>query len=110
MPAPVAAARTVPILTGMDEVASPGGRAVGAGASARVDESTGRSQRGSRRVFIGLVLVSIALLGLVIWPLAQGLFLAAVLASVLQGLHGRLTRLLRGRSNLAAGIICASVV
>ncbi|NTX15100.1 AI-2E family transporter [Myxococcus sp. CA056] len=68
------------------------------------------SEQTARRVFTGLILLSIVLLALVIQPFAKGIFLAAVLAGAFYGLHSRLTRKLRGRKNISAGLICTMVV
>ncbi|QSQ17780.1 AI-2E family transporter [Myxococcus landrumensis] len=68
------------------------------------------SEQTSRRVFTGLILLSILLLALVIQPLAKAFFLAAILAGALYGLHSRLTRRLRGRKNISAGLICTAVI
>src|SRR5262249_19151783 len=63
----------------------------------------------ARRVFIGLVLVSVALLALVATPFASALFLAAVLAGALYPLHLRLTRMLRGRHGLSSRLLVVGV-
>src|SRR4051812_35467599 len=63
----------------------------------------------ARRVFIGLVLVSVALLALVVSPFATALFLAAVLAGALYPLQLRLTRLVRGRAGLSSGLLVVGV-
>jgi predicted PurR-regulated permease PerM len=63
----------------------------------------------ARRVFIGMVLVSVVLLALVVKPFASALFLAAVLAGALYPLHLRLTRLLRGRASLSSGLLVLGV-
>jgi predicted PurR-regulated permease PerM len=68
------------------------------------------SELTARRVFAGLILLSIVLLGIIVEPFAKGFFLAAVLAGALYGLHKRFTRLVRGRANLSAGIICFGVI
>jgi predicted PurR-regulated permease PerM len=68
------------------------------------------TQQGSRRVFIGLVAVSIALVLLVISPFFEALFLAAVLAGAFHGLHTWLTRHLKGKKGLAAGLITLGFV
>lgn len=67
------------------------------------------SERTSRRVFTGLVLLAMLLLALVIRPFAEALFLAAVLAGVLNPLHRRFSRRLRGRRNAAAGVLVLGV-
>jgi predicted PurR-regulated permease PerM len=64
----------------------------------------------ARRVFAGLILLSIVLLALLIHPFAKGMFLAAVLAGALYGTHKRMTRAFRGRANLSAGLICFGVI
>jgi predicted PurR-regulated permease PerM len=68
------------------------------------------SEQVARRVFTGLIILSIVLLALVVQPFAKGFFLAAVLAGALYGSHKRLTRWFRGRSNASAGLICFLVV
>jgi predicted PurR-regulated permease PerM len=68
------------------------------------------SDQVARRVFTGLIILSIILLALVVEPFAKGFFLAAVLAGALYGTHRRLTRLFRGRANLSAGLLCLGVV
>ncbi|WP_164002134.1 AI-2E family transporter [Pyxidicoccus caerfyrddinensis] len=68
------------------------------------------SELTARRVFTGLILLSIFLLALVIRPFAEAFFLAAVLAATFYGLHKRLTRRLRGRNALSAGILCTAIV
>jgi len=64
----------------------------------------------ARRVFTGLIVFSILLLALVVRPFAKGFFLAAVLAGALYGTHKKLTRVLRGRAQLSAGLICFGVI
>ena len=64
----------------------------------------------ARRVFVGLIVLSIFLLALVVQPFAKAFFLAAVLAGALYGLHKKLTKGLRGRANLSAGLLCFGVV
>jgi predicted PurR-regulated permease PerM len=66
--------------------------------------------QGARRVFIGLILLSIALVLLVISPFFEAFFLAAVLAGAFHGLQRWLTRRLRGKSGLAAGLICLGII
>jgi predicted PurR-regulated permease PerM len=68
------------------------------------------SEVTARRVFTGLILLSIVLLAFVIRPFAEAFFLAAVLAATFYGLHKRLTRRLRGRSQISAGILCTATV
>jgi predicted PurR-regulated permease PerM len=64
----------------------------------------------ARRVFIGLILLSIALVLLVISPFFEAFFLAAVLAGAFHGMQKWLTRRLRGRSGLSAGLICLGII
>ncbi|WP_224249614.1 AI-2E family transporter [Hyalangium gracile] len=66
--------------------------------------------QGSRRVFIGLILLSIVLVLLVISPFFEAFFLAAVLAGAFFGMQTWLTKRLWGRSGLAAGIISLGIV
>lgn len=66
--------------------------------------------QGARRVFVGLILLSIVLVALIISPFFEALFLAAVLAGAFQGLQKWLTRRLKGKSGLASGIICLGIV
>ena len=64
----------------------------------------------ARRFLFALLIGSLALVGYVAWPLATALLLAAVLAVVLAPLQRRLTRWLRGRRGLAAGILVLAVL
>lgn len=64
----------------------------------------------ARRVFTGLIFLSLLLLALVVQPFAKGFFLAAVLAGTLYGTHKKLTRAFRGRANLSAGLLCFGVI
>ncbi len=66
--------------------------------------------QGARRVLIGLIVLSIALVLLVISPFFEAFFLAAVLAGAFQGIQRWLTRHLRGKSGLAAGILTLGTV
>ncbi len=68
------------------------------------------TEKGARRVFTGLIVLSIVLLALLIQPFAKAFFLAAVLGGAFHGLHKRMTRNLRGRDNLAAGLLCFMVI
>jgi len=68
------------------------------------------SEKSARRVFTALIVLSIVLLALVVRPFAEAFFLAAVLAGALHGIHKRFTRNLRGRDNLAAGLLCFLVM
>ncbi|HEX8706388.1 MAG TPA: AI-2E family transporter, partial [Myxococcaceae bacterium] len=68
------------------------------------------SDQVARRVFTGLIILSIVLLALVVEPFAKGFFLAAVLAGALYSTHKRLTRAFRGRAQLSAGLLCLGVI
>jgi predicted PurR-regulated permease PerM len=68
------------------------------------------SELTARRVFTGLILLSIVLMAFVIRPFAEAFFLAAVLAATFYGLHKRLTRRLRGRAHVSAGLLTTGVV
>ncbi|RKH42921.1 AI-2E family transporter [Corallococcus llansteffanensis] len=68
------------------------------------------SDQVARRVFVGLILLSILLLCLVIRPFGEALFLAAVLAGTFHGLHKRLRKRLRGHGSVSAGIIVTGTV
>jgi predicted PurR-regulated permease PerM len=68
------------------------------------------TEQGARRVFVGLILLSIGLLALLVSPFAKAFFLAAVLAGAFSSLQRWLTRRFRGRRGLAAGLICLGIV
>lgn len=68
------------------------------------------TEKTARRVFTGLIVLSIILLALVIEPFAKAFFLAAVLAGALYPLHKRLTHRLRGKSNVSAGLLVLGIV
>ncbi|WNG24701.1 AI-2E family transporter [Cystobacter fuscus] len=68
------------------------------------------TEQGARRVFIGLILLSIALVGLIARPFFEAFFLAAVLAGAFNGLQNWLTRRFRGRRGLAAGVIVVGII
>jgi predicted PurR-regulated permease PerM len=68
------------------------------------------TEQGARRVLIGLILVSIALVLLVISPFFEAFFLAAVLAGAFQGMQKWMTRRFRGRRGLAAGLLCVGTI
>ncbi|GHG70276.1 AI-2E family transporter [Comamonas sp. JC664] len=68
------------------------------------------TEQTARRVFTGLIILSIILLALVVRPFAKAFFLAAVLAGTFYGIYSSLSRKLRGRSSLAAGLIVSGVV
>lgn len=64
----------------------------------------------ARRFLFIVLLGSLVLVGLVVWPLAYALLLAGVLAAVLSPLQKRLARRLGARRKLAAGILVFSVL
>lgn len=64
----------------------------------------------ARRFLFALLIASLLLVGYVAWPLATALLLAAVLAVVLAPVQMRLSRWLRGRRGIAAGILVLAVL
>jgi predicted PurR-regulated permease PerM len=68
------------------------------------------SKEGARRIFLALILVALGLAFAVVLPFGAGLVFAMVLAGACYPLHIRLTKKLRGRANLSAGILCAGVL
>jgi predicted PurR-regulated permease PerM len=64
----------------------------------------------ARRFMFVLLLGSILLVGAVIWPMAEALLVAAVLAASLAPLQWRLAAKLRGRRKLSAGILVSAVL
>jgi len=68
------------------------------------------SESTRKRFFLILVVLSVLLLAVLIRPLASSLLLAAVLAGVLWPVQRRLTRLLRNRQQLSAGLLVAATV
>jgi predicted PurR-regulated permease PerM len=69
-----------------------------------------RDELAARRFLFVLLLTALVLVGLVAWPLAEALFLAAVLAVVLAPLQRRLARLLRGRPQVSAALLVVAVL
>ncbi|HEY2946697.1 MAG TPA: AI-2E family transporter, partial [Vicinamibacteria bacterium] len=63
------------------------------------------SARIERATLIVLIVLSLVLLAMVIYPFASALFVAAVLAAALMPWTERLAARLRGRRQLAAGIV-----
>ncbi len=66
--------------------------------------------RSTQRALFILLLGSLVLVALVMRPLAVAFFLAAVLAAVLWPVQNRLTKMLRGKAKIAAGILVLAVV
>lgn len=64
----------------------------------------------ARRFLLVVLIGSLLLVGAVVWPLAEALLVAAVLAVVLAALQRSLTRKLRGRRKLAAGLLVFAVL
>lgn len=69
-----------------------------------------KSEQSARRFFLLLLLGTAVLLGAVVLPMASAIFLACVLAGVLWPLNRRLSKVLRNRRGLAAGLIVFVVV
>ncbi len=67
-------------------------------------------QGTARRVFTVLIVLSLVLLATMIRPFVDAFVFAAVLAGTLFPLHRRLTRALRGRASVSAGLLSALVV
>jgi predicted PurR-regulated permease PerM len=65
--------------------------------------------RIARAVLVGLSLVSLALMAVLVYPFAGALLFGAVLAGTFLPMLERLTRRLRGRRALAAGLLTAAV-
>lgn len=63
-----------------------------------------------RAFFVILVVLSLALLVAIMWPMAGALFVASVLAGALFPWQERLTRRFGGRSRLAAGVVTLGVL
>ena len=68
------------------------------------------SEQPVPRFFLALIVAALVLLGFVIFPVVSELFLAAVLAGVLWPVQQGLTRRLRGKRSVAAGLITVGVV
>lgn len=69
-----------------------------------------RSPSSARLTFGVLLIVSLLLVGALVWPLRQPLFLAAVLAASLSRVHARLARRLGDRRGVAAAILLIAVL
>lgn len=66
--------------------------------------------QSGRKTMIGLIFVAMALVGLIVFPFAQAVFLACAFAGALHPLCDRLTRRLRNRRQVAAALLTALVV
>jgi predicted PurR-regulated permease PerM len=64
----------------------------------------------ARRFLFALLVGTLILVGFVAWPLAEALFMAAVLAVVLTPLQAKLTRWLRGRPQASAALLVVAVL
>ncbi len=69
-----------------------------------------KTELAAKRFFLGLLAISIFLLGMVLYPLAEALFMAAVLAGALWPINVRLSRKVRNRRQLSAGLIIFGVL
>ena len=69
-----------------------------------------RDDLAARRFLFVLLVGTLVLVGFVAWPLAEALFMAAVLAVVLAPLQARLARWLRGRPQVSAAILVVAVL
>jgi predicted PurR-regulated permease PerM len=69
-----------------------------------------KSPLAAKRFFLGLLAASAILLFLVLKPFVEALFMAAVLAGALWGLNKRLSKKLKNRRGVAAGILVTGVI
>jgi len=69
-----------------------------------------REEHSAYHFYVALVVVAFALFALVVWPFAEALFLAAVLAGALFPWQQRLAAWLRGRKNLSAVLLSTCTV
>ncbi|MFL6571601.1 MAG: AI-2E family transporter [Burkholderiales bacterium] len=68
------------------------------------------SDRSARRFLFVMLIASLLAVGYVAWPIASALVIAAVLAVVLAPAQARLSRWLRGRRAISAGILVLAVL
>ena len=68
------------------------------------------AEQSPPRFFVALMIVATLLLGLVIMPVAKELFLAAVFSGVLWPVQQWLSKRLRGKRKIAAGVITFAVI
>jgi predicted PurR-regulated permease PerM len=71
---------------------------------------TATPRESERRAVLVVLAGTLALTVFVLWPLAQALFLAAVLSATLAPLYRSLEARLRGRSYVAGGLVIAGVL
>ncbi len=69
-----------------------------------------KSPLAAKRFFLGLLAISAILLAYMLQPLAEALFMGAVLAGVLWKINQKLSKKLKNRRAIAAGIIVGGVV
>jgi predicted PurR-regulated permease PerM len=69
-----------------------------------------REDLAARRFLFVLLIAALLLVGLVAWPLAEALLVAAVLAVVLAPLQARLARWLHGRPQVSAALLVVAVL
>ena len=68
------------------------------------------NDQSARRFLFVMLLASLFAVGYVAWPIATALLIAAVLAVVLAPVQARLSRWLRGRRAISAGILVLAVL
>jgi len=68
------------------------------------------SDQSARRFLLVMLIASLLAVGYVAWPIATALLSAAVLAVVLAPVQARLSRWLRGRRAISAGILVLAVL
>jgi predicted PurR-regulated permease PerM len=69
-----------------------------------------REEHSAYHFYVALVVVAAVLFALVVWPFAEALFLAAVLAGALYPWQQRLAAKLRGRKQLSAALLSTFTV
>src|SRR5687767_11850219 len=69
-----------------------------------------RSEKTARWTLIVLTVLALGLLALIVRPFASALFVAAILAGALHPWYERFARRLRGRRQLAAGLVTVAVL
>jgi predicted PurR-regulated permease PerM len=68
------------------------------------------TRQTARRVFVGLILLALVLVGLLVRPFAEAFIFAAVLAGTLWPLQKRLSKRLGQREKTSAAILCVLVI
>jgi predicted PurR-regulated permease PerM len=69
-----------------------------------------RSAQAARRTLLVLTIIAVVLLALIVEPFAAALFVAAVLAGALSPWYERLAARIRGRRQVAAGIVTLAML